>query len=157
MRVSTIRAILILSVLTLLLSACSRPFFWESQSPSSTEQGAVSGPAGSAEAANYKKADRLPPDYAKKSEGCVTAGGREVCGYDCKVVGNYAKCASDPRQRCVVGPTGEIKCGYGCKVTDSTAKCGQYLYDNCVSNSLGEVKCGNNCYEREDGELVCGK
>lgn len=156
--------IAMLITLVMTLSACSHWRFWESDAsggyyaPDGTY---VYGPEGqhgaSAQPKQYLKADRSPPDVHKTKKRCVEVGGQKYCGYDCKIVGNRAKCATEPKQRCVTGPSGDIKCGYNCKSTHSGAKCGKYLYDNCVTNSLGEIKCGNNCREREDGELICGK
>jgi len=147
--------VIFLVVFAAMLSSCAQFHFWDS----SYDDGAY-GEAGSGQVSapkDYLKADRRPPQVHKTRKGCVTAGGREYCGYDCKVVGNVAKCAKEPKQRCVVAPSGKIVCGYHCTSTHSGAKCGRYLYDNCVTNSLGEIKCGNNCREREDGELICGK
>ncbi len=162
MRLPTVSKLCLIAATTVLLAACAKPF-WESWS----EPGYQHQPLTPEEMAqqqqqqaqsHYRKADRLPPKYNKARKRCVTtANGHEVCGYDCKVVGDYAKCAQEPKQRCVVSPSGQIKCGYNCKVTHLQAKCGKYLYDNCVTNAIGEVRCGNNCREREDGELVCGK
>ncbi|OGT32215.1 MAG: hypothetical protein A3E87_05365 [Gammaproteobacteria bacterium RIFCSPHIGHO2_12_FULL_35_23] len=159
---------LLLTAFLLSLSACTRPYFWEStpqtttnsqvnQASNSPEQ--IQGATGTVieQPANYREADRPPPRYQTVRKQCVTVGGHEVCGYDCQVVGDFAKCAADPKQKCVIGPTGEIDCGYDCQVTHAEAQCGQYLYDNCVANDLGEIRCGNNCYKREDGELICGK
>lgn len=156
MRFSILKKCLALVVLCFFLSACTKSPFWESWgNPYDHHQPQHQGPV---VPSHYKKADRLPPQYHKKKERCVTsASGQKVCGYDCKVVGDFAKCAKEPKQNCIIGPTGKIQCGYACTKTHSEAKCGRYIYDNCVKNHYGEIKCGNNCREREDGELVCGK
>jgi|GEM_PF-1367828 hypothetical protein len=150
-----------LIILAIALSACSQFKFWQGEHSGYGEYGEYGQEGGQHPGAqkpkHYLKADRPPPDVARMREKCVNVGGRQVCGYDCKVVGGQAKCASNPKERCVVSPSGGIICGYNCKATHSGAKCGKYLYDNCVTNGLGEIKCGNNCREREDGELICGK
>lgn len=161
--------------ITLLMTGCAEflpslhhqpqtpPPFSGNQAKTSSTNGAMiktageSGSQASAEQQTYLQADRLPPQYAPLKQKCVTMGGSQICGYDCKVSGNQAKCATDPKQRCIVGNDGVIKCGYDCKKTATEAACGKYLYNNCVTNSRGEVLCGNNCYERIDGELICGK
>lgn len=106
----------------------------------------------------YLKADRSLPTRTKLKRQCLDDNGHQVCGYDCKRVGGQVTCAQDADQRCVVDHgTGRVVCGYDCKVTSNEARCGKYRYDNCVTNSYGDIRCGNNCYEREDGELACGK
>ena len=105
----------------------------------------------------YRTADRQPPAYNLLRRKCVEVDGHRTCGYDCKVLGNEAKCAEEPKQRCIISPSNQIVCGYDCKATSLTAECGEYLYDNCVTNTRGEIKCGNNCKLRDDDEIVCGK
>lgn len=157
MKLSIVGKLGLIACSTVLLAACSKPF-WHSTSPYPEGTLTPEQMAQQQAQSHYRKADRLPPRYSRGRKGCVTtANGHQVCGYDCKVVGDHAKCAQEPKERCVVTPAGHINCGYDCKVTHSQAKCGKYLYDNCVTNAMGEVKCGNNCREREDGELVCGK
>jgi len=152
-KLSTWNKLFIVIAAAWMLSACSTPFWSRHSGPAPGEE-AQQPPA---EQVQYKKADRPPPDVPRLAERCVEAGGQKVCGYDCKVSGDMARCAENPKQRCIVGPLGKIVCGYDCKVTGSHAACGKYLYDNCVTNMMGEIRCGNNCREREDGELVCGK
>ena len=108
-------------------------------------------------AAGYRKADRPAPRRRKLKEKCIDVNGQNVCGYDCKQAGGHAKCAKRSDQRCVTSHTGQIACGYSCKSTGTSVACGKYRYDNCVANAYGSIRCGNNCYEREDGEVVCGK
>ncbi|PIQ42840.1 MAG: hypothetical protein COV52_05850 [Gammaproteobacteria bacterium CG11_big_fil_rev_8_21_14_0_20_46_22] len=144
------KRLIILLLGSFFLAGCSHfPGFGH---PSSSDENAgESGPS-------YLKADRAPPSVPRLRHQCVTAHGEKVCGYDCKVVDGYAKCASKPEQRCVIDPhNSAIRCGYDCKETGLQARCGKHRYDNCATNSMGDVRCGNNCYEREDGELVCGK
>lgn len=150
------KKLLLILPFALLLSGCSNyghggyPYYTPEEEGQMTE-------AQQMQAANYRRADRPAPRRRKLKQKCVNVNGHEVCGYDCKEVNGHAKCAKRPDQRCVTNSAGQIACGYSCKVSPHQVKCGKYRYDNCVKNMYGDIRCGNNCYEREDGEVVCGK
>ncbi len=94
-------------------------------------------------------------------ESCITTGSDKVCGYDCKIAGGSAACASTPYGACVVAGgrvqcwdppawvhkkascmiiDGEAVCGFECRIASGHATCSSPPYGACGSTD-GRLFC----------------
>lgn len=63
-----------------------------------------------------------PPMMAERHRECLTAYGRQECGYGCRAAGGMLRCAQDPRHDCMVY-AGRVWCGLNCHGAGMTVFC----------------------------------
>ncbi len=100
-------------------------------------------------------------NVALANEECLTAGGKTVCGYDCKISSGKIDCAKTEYGACIVAggrvqcwdppswvrkkascwqANGEAACGYECRIAAGKASCASTPYGVCTSVD-GQMHC----------------